>query len=228
MTYTQALETTYANSWRGGEAALRAGTYRPDPLPTDGENRWGLSVVLSVVGEPVEPLVALAEEIRESIVSSHLVYGRESLHSTVRSLTGYSEKYGDADVAQRLDELEQATRGIGPFEVRLDGLSGSAGGVFACGYPDAALTEIRARLLDIEEHRGGAPGGDRARSRDSAHVSLVVFREPAVPENALADLIAANRQRSLGVLRVERIQLASWQVSADAVVIRTHAVVDLR
>ncbi|WP_155830258.1 2'-5' RNA ligase family protein [Glycomyces tenuis] len=213
------LRKLYDEVWAGGAAAFRGGTYRADPVPAHGAGRWGLSFVVRVEGALAEAFAAECDRIARVRRSPHLVYRRDELHMTVRSLEGYQETVPEEQVLHYRSQLERAVEGVGPFAVRFRGLCGSPAGVFVRGYPDGALFELRHRLTEAQRPQGnlGVPGGDGERVRDNAHVSLLVAKSPVVAEPELVEYVDARSEVEFGTLRCAAVALVRYRPDAVSV-----------
>lgn len=203
----------YKRLWSEGERAMRTSACRPDSPPSEGDPRWGLSVVIPIDGEPRDRLLSELPGIRAACRTRHVHYAGDNLHCTVRSLEGYQETVPAEQVDYYAQQVAGAVADLPPLRLTLRGLSGSPGGVFACGYATSALPTLRNRLHQAARHRGAlaVPGADADRVRDTAHVSMLVFQHPVVPEPALADYLAARRDLEYGGLDVTALALVRYR-----------------
>ncbi|MFJ8046265.1 2'-5' RNA ligase family protein [Kitasatospora sp. NPDC096147] len=209
------LHAKYRDLSSAADRALRSAAHHPDPVPTDGDPRWGLSLVLRIEGEVRDALCAELAALAAARRAPHLVYAPEHLHSTVRSLEGFRDEVPPGLVDRYAALVREAVAGLPEIEIDFRGLGASEGGVFACGYAGPGLTELRERLRRARP-ASDRPGGDGDRVRDTAHVSLMVFRPPLVPEPGLADHVAARRDTAYGTVRVRSLSLVRYRPTADS------------
>lgn len=205
----------YRGTLAAAERALAAGTYHPDTPPVDGAPRWGISVVIRVDGPVRDRLARVLADLRALRRSPHLVYRPADLHCTVRSLEGHQRVIPPGRARRHADRIVEAAAGLPPLRLRVRGLGGSPGGLFACGYPTPALRTLRVRLgelaaVDRATGAAGVPGGDADRIRDTAHVSLLVFAGPVVAEPELLGHLAAHQQTEFGVLDVGHLSVVRY------------------
>ncbi|GAA2167229.1 MULTISPECIES: hypothetical protein [Glycomyces] len=207
-----ALRSHYEREWTDGRAAFAAGTVRTDPVPRDGDARWGLSLVVPTEGSFAERIAAEADAIAARCQGTHLNYVRRDLHMTVRSLEGHQDTVPQRQIDHYLGQLKDATEGLGPISARFEGLGGSIGGLYVRGYPNADLLELRRRLRDARIPFGnlGPAGGDGDRYRDNAHISLLVPRE-AVPEPEVAAYVDSRTTIDFGTITTNEISLVAWR-----------------
>lgn len=216
---TAELCARYRAIGMSGQRALRDGTYVADPIPTPGDARWGLSFVLRIEGDVRSALRPELDALSALRRSPHLVYRPDHLHTTIRSLEGFHDHVAADQVEHFADQLRRAVRGLGQVRVAYSGLAGSPGGIFACGYPSQALGHLRERLHEAQLLSGpmAAPGSDAASIRDTAHVSLMVYRTPVVLEPALAEHLAAREHTPFGAMVVRALSLVRYRPTRDSV-----------
>jgi len=169
--------------WASGEGSLRLAEHEPNPIPLHGDRRWGLSLVLLIEGSVRDELRSELDALASLRRTPHLVYAPEHLHSTIRSLKGFQDEVPASQVEHYADQLGRVAEGLPPMKVEYTGLSGSAGGIFACGYPSESLITLRRRLHEDQLPVGplGVESADANFIRDTAHVSLMVYRPPLTP-----------------------------------------------
>lgn len=199
--------------WLWAEAAprLRAGTYEVDHPPVDGEPRWGLSLVALPTGSLLEALSGAARDVRRLQVGDQHVHDPAAIHLTITSLEPYRSRVPTADVEPYGEALNRVQHLL-DFSVEVVGLGGSAAGVFAQGFGDAKLQTLRAAMHQTvaEVHGGQTP--ETVFIRDTAHVSLSVFRDAAhPPQPALVDYIDNRRTTALGILKAPTLALVRYQ-----------------
>lgn len=227
----QTLHEKYRRLRTSGDRLLRGGGYHADAIPSHGDPGWGLSVVIRIEGAVRTALGPELDRIAQLRRGGHLVYAPDHLHSTVRSLEGFQTEVSTGQVDHYVRPMRRAVAGLGPLAVEYRGLTGSERGILACGYPSDSLRMVRERLRqDYREDRSassGVTGGDQDGIRDTAHTSLVVFREPAVEEPDLADYVQRRAEADLGRLEVRRLSLVRYRPTVDSVHLTELARVDL-
>ncbi|MGH7488048.1 MAG: 2'-5' RNA ligase family protein [bacterium] len=213
------LRAKYSDMWRTCGQNLRTGNYDPDSIPSHGDRRWGLSLVLRIGGSVRETLqteLAMLAKLRRS---PHLVYEPEHLHSTVRSLEGYQDHVPASQIDHYVDQLRRVSRGLPQIEIGYAGISGSAAGIFACGYPSQSLNTLRQRLHEDQLPFGalGMHGPEASFVRNNAHISLMVFRAPANAETEIADYVADRSDAVYGKVRVTSLSLVRYRPTLNSV-----------
>jgi hypothetical protein len=220
------LAEKYGRLWAVASDRIVAGTYAPDPIPVHGDPRWGLSLVALVDGAAGENIASDLVNLAASLGSQHFVYTRGNLHLTIRSLEGFQNEVPEEQVEFYYEQTRLAVDDCGQLDVRLCGMGGSAGGIFVKGYPSAGVQNLRVQLDELAQSIGpqACRSNDYRAVRDTAHVSLAVFRAPATPEPRLVDFVAARSRKDYGVLSPLRLALVSYDFSTGSMrmsVIRT-------
>jgi hypothetical protein len=212
-----ALRTHYEHEWAEGSPAFRDGTFRPDPVPRDGDPRFGLSLIVRAEGSFAERIAAESAAITAHCRGAHLNYVPRDLHMTVRSVEGFQDTVPQRQIDHYLDQCKRAVEGLGPIEATFRGLGGSRGGLYVRGFPNAALLELRRRLRDARIPFGnlGPAGGDGDRYRANAHISLLVPRE-AVPEPEVAAYVDSRTDVDFGSISRTEVSLVVWRPDARA------------
>lgn len=207
------LESKYAGMRGTFGSALRTGTHRASMPPCAGEPPWGASLLISLGTPMSQSLAQLAERCRRLARGRVLAYGSDDVHITVRSLEGFR---GTPLNQARRDELcayvEASLVGASPFTLGMNGLAGGGDTVFACGYPSPELAQLRNTLHRHRDLIGGTGpvSPDASRVRDTAHASLMVFRDQAIAEPEVAALLDDLREADLGDECVKELVLAEF------------------
>lgn len=213
------LRTKYRKMWASGERSLRLAEHEPSSIPSHGDRGWGLSLVLLIEGSVRDELRSELDALALLRRAPHLVYAPEHLHSTIRSLEGFQDEVPASQVEHYADQLRRVAAGLPPMEVEYTGMSGSAGGIFACGYPSESLVTLRRRLHEDQFPVGplGVESPDANFIRDTAHVSLMVYRPPLQPENAIADYVSGRADTYFGTVSVTGLSLVRYRPTPASV-----------
>ena len=228
-TTASTLKLKYNELWRQGYEALCNGTFHTETPPEEGNPRWGLSAVLRVDGLVGDHIAAELHGLDAASAGPHLMHRPQDLHCTIRSLEGFQSTIPKRQVKHYCRSLAQSVRGLPPIQVELQGLGGGPNGIFAHGYPSDSLQILRERMHTDQLTTGplGAASVDTLRTRDTCHVSLMVFRPPATVETALADYVAARTRRSYGLLDVKALSLVRYFFGANTVTMQELACVPM-
>jgi hypothetical protein len=215
----------YDDLWSRTVVALRSASYHPQPVPAHGDPRWGLSVVVPIDGVVAQRLGCELRHLARLRNGGHIVYRPDSLHCTVRSLEGYQNHVAPAQVEEYVAQVRSAALSLAPLTLRLKGIGGSPAGLFARGYASPSLHELRLRLHRAAAVRGplAVPSIDVQRVRNTAHVSLMVFRPPCRPEPALVGHVSDRTEVDYGELKVRELSLVAFEWTNGIIAVREFA-----
>lgn len=204
-----ASQDQYDALWAEGRARMVLGDLRPDRTPTDGDPRWGLSLVLLPAEETARRLAGVTSELDAAYRGGHHLYGVADLHMTITSLEPYRDRIAPETVQHYVDAIDRS-RDLLDVRCRLLGLGGSAAGVFVQGFDDDSLLPIRVRMRQAAADLHGGTAPPMAFVRDTAHISLSVHRQ-AGPENAAVAVVERSRRRDFGDLQGSRVALVRYR-----------------
>lgn len=209
---------------KGGNHHNFARKVRIDPIPQNGDKRWGLSLVATPnddVRHAVSPLLA---DLTAQLSPNHYVYTPEKLHTTVFSVTGFIQPLPQDTVSHYLNMVHQHCHQAAPFTIRLTSLALAPSGVLLGGIPlSDSIFALRRSIRDqiVEDGAQQIPSPDMTRLRDTAHMSLAVYTSPKVPKDLLA---VADKHRSWSVVdwQVSKLSLVDYSFNDGHVGMHTH------
>lgn len=210
----EGLRSEYEGLWTGSRQLLAAGRVTPDTAPVESSGRWGVSAVLRPTGDVAATLAGVSETLAGFTGRRQTLYGPSNLHTTVRSIETYRAGVTDEDAAVRIyaEILDRIAGRRGPIRIAYRGLTASASGVLAQGWPVGdELYRLRRTLLEKLSDRGLSGGPEAERTRRTAHASLVTFAaSPRYPE-ALVEFIEANRRTPYGVASFNSVEIVRYE-----------------
>ena len=194
-----------------GRAALVEGRSRLDLPPVDGSRRWGVSVVVRPQPDLADRLDAVTGELMALAGPAQWATGaRDTAHLTLYSLEPHRPGLTTADPALReyAAAMRRAAVATAPGTFAVTGLALTPGGVIAACEPfDGGAGALRPALTE-------ALGGDvfEATYRgDHWWLSLVHLAAPVQRPEDLVAFVESRRQRDLGVLRAEQLELVRYE-----------------
>ncbi len=89
------------------------------------------------------------------------------------------------------------------------------------GYPNDSLMRVQTVLHECAERVGPQSfvSNNYRMMRDTAHISLAVFQEPAVPEPRLAQVITERIDKDYGALRPTSLALVGYTIADGAITV---------
>ncbi len=104
------------------------------------------------------------------------------------------------------------------FKINFRGVTASPNAVIIQGFPVGdALEKMREELRQAFAKNGLGGQLDRRYKINSAHMTVMRFRQPEADWKKVAAFLAENRETDFGTMEVSRIQLiwGDWYASAD-------------
>jgi 2'-5' RNA ligase len=180
---------------------------------------------LTLIARPGPALAASFEAAQDALLAADPHQYRQplpDLHMTVLSLFTVTDDYAP-HLARRADyaaAVRAALDDLPAFAIDFEGITISRGAVLAKGFPrDGTLERLRARLRDALRARGLDGMLDQRYRLVTAHSTLLRFVAPPPEPARLAVALAALRDKPLGTMRVDSLQLVvnDWYMSSAAV-----------
>ncbi len=221
-----ALAALYDRLAAGGAAVLGTGVVEPDPLPSEGGDRWGISAVFAP--DRWSPaLTRAADELRRVLGPSHAVYRPGTLHVTLRQFESHRVHVdaGDRRVRSYRDVLARFAAATAPVAIAFRGLVATSTGLVVKGWPTADLAPLRLDLQARLEAAGvptAGPERDRATLRASAHATLAIFGGPVERPHALAAFVADHADTDFGTCAFDALRLAGYRRTSASVELIDH------
>lgn len=219
-TYQNFVSRRYVDMRETFGKALLDGSHNAGSTPRDGDAPWGASLIIRLSHPMAKRLAEVADTCCHAARGPVLRYRADELHITVRSLEGY-RAHSLTEV--RREELccyvTDSITGVSPFQIQLRGLSGGGDTLFACGYAEPGLTQIR-NALHFRRHQIGSTGPtslDAARIRDTAHASLVLFRQQPEAEPDIATILDDYADVDFGTELVRELTLVEYTPNTSSV-----------
>jgi 2'-5' RNA ligase len=206
----------YERLWISARQDLARGQISPDPIPVVGGPRWGISAVVRPNLDLSTRLTTVAEELGPLGGHGQLILGPGELHVTIRTLETYRETVGAGDPAVHLyaQLLRAVVSRVGPPPISFRGLTANHSGVFVQGWPtDDTLTRLRTELQDATVDAGLAVGPEEDTPRVTAHMTVMMFREPPIRPAALVQYIEENRYTDYGTLLPTDCDLVRYRLT---------------
>lgn len=183
------------------------------------DRRRGVSLIFRVPAAVQAGITILLEQLEVDFPGQYF-YEPEELHVTVVTLISATELWrremGDVKAFRGI--VRDVLRQHHSFEVEFRGVTAAPNAVLIQGFPkDGTLENIRAGLRHTFAERGFANRLDRRYANSAAHVTAMRFRQPDADWKRLATVLAMNRQRPFGAMRVAALQLlwSDWYASAN-------------
>ncbi len=224
---TAGLAARYRALDRAARPLIEDGGIAGDPLPRVPDLRWGLSLVLRPPRPLADQLALCANRLAQSSRAFHVPYRSNGIHLTVRSLEGYVEEIPQEVIAEYQHRIKHLITGLPAITVEMQGVGASSSGVLAHGYPSPALDDLRQRLAqDAMAHPWLlARSGDEHRIRNTAHATLLLFRQAALPDPGLLEMLSRVEHYRFGSFATNMAELVTYRVFADRIEVENRATI---
>ena len=206
------LETVYDALWSRGRSALDNDQLVPEPLPSTGTTRWGISAVF----RPWSSSIADCATTCSALVGPQgVVYGEHNLHVTLRSFEGWRGNVAEDDEALRLyrEAVTSIVRDWPAIRIRFRGLTASASGILLQGWPVDDVQALRTALHDRLVASGstmGGPEAERVDLRRTVHATLAMYGSTVARPAALSAFIERHRDTDFGEHSFETLSLVGY------------------
>jgi hypothetical protein len=218
------LQGRYESLWRCNRAALLRNEVSVDPVPEEGDHRWGVSVVL----RPKLPRLVWAklDALSRFAGQDHSYYSQANVHVTIRSAERYRANIptGDDAIANYAAAMRVTLAPFQYYELRFKGLVATKTSLILCGYPLFDLAALRKRLHENLAQLGltvDSPEPDGGALRNTCHASLAVFAGPLADPTSFAATIDDMLAFDFGTSVSYDAQLVSYRRTPDDVQVTT-------
>ena len=185
--------------------AAELDTLLDSPLDT----RRGLTVLARPPAAITAAIETLLADFR-SLEPRQYYYPAADVHLTILSLISAHAGFSLAAIepAAYAQAVREALRGLPPFAIRYAGLTAVPGGVLVQGFPlDEGLLHLREALRAHFRQAGLAHSIDQRYRLQTAHSTVIRFRQPLASPAQLVAALARCRQQLIGTFEVRTVEL---------------------
>jgi len=209
------------------ERRLALGAAELDPLidsPLD--TRRGITLLARPPAAVTAAIEALLVDFRR-LEPAQYYYPAGDMHLTILAIISCYAGFTLAGIspAAYREAVQRILLGCRPFRLTFAGLTASPSGIMVQGFPhDDGLTKLRNAAREHFQSSGLPQSIDQRYSLQTAHSTIIRFRQPlANPERLLAAL-AKHAQHFIGTFEVDTIELVcnDWYQRARNTVLLQH------
>jgi 2'-5' RNA ligase len=206
---TRELEALYTAINLEGMEAIRSGQEKIDPHLNNLEQdkRLGLTLLITIKGEITQGFQFLTTAIRK-IESEQYFYPETDLHITILDLISATESFEKNDdiIRESIMVVQNAMKGLSPFDVRFKGIIASNAAILVKGYDDGGgLQRLRKRTRKMASECGMILK-ERYQSI-SAHSTIVRFQKALKNREQLSAVLQQYHDFDMGVMKVNELEL---------------------
>ncbi|WP_443939759.1 2'-5' RNA ligase family protein [Pedobacter sp. MW01-1-1] len=203
------LKEHYDKLYTESIAKIGTGNYEIDPLIDDEtDKRMGITLVIRPDEKTANRIQHFLSEAK-ALEPNQYYYANSDMHITTLSIIAC---YNGFDVANIIVEdyaakIEKVLMNHHSFPIRFKGLTASPSCVLIQGFLTDSLNAIRDDLRTAFKNSALQQSIDTRYAIQTAHSTVIRFREPLKDEKALINLIEKYRDFDFGTFEVETLEL---------------------
>ncbi len=213
------LRSRYDALWSAAICKIRSGQFECDPVlqARVPDQRRGLTLVARPSLAVRRNVRFLLRELRQ-FEPDQYYYSTTELHVTVLSLftATIDHRRFFAQKARYIAAVKRALSGARPLRLHFEGITASPGSVMIQGFfDDNTIDNLRDTLRAELKARGLAEGLDQRYRLETAHMTMLRFREPLRDCANFAASLESARTRAFGTTQVQNLSLVQndWYLS---------------
>lgn len=213
------LRHRYDRMWSASIGNISSGTVEIDPTLArgDADRRRGMTLLFRPPAPVRRKITESLDKLRELEPGQHY-YHPDEFHVTFLSLFTATEHHEAffARTNEYAEAVAATVRRLGPFDFRFAGVTASPSAILVQGFTDAeALNAARDDLRRELQSRDLSRSLDQRYRLETAHLSVVRFREPLRKPKAFAEALQRMRAADFGHADVGALELVrnDWYMS---------------
>lgn len=178
-------------------------------LSAPHDTRRGLTLLARPPAAVTARIAAMLADFR-LVEPGQYYYPATDIHLTILSLIscypGFS--LNDIDLEEYQRALRSLLQAMPPFTIRYTGLTASPGGIMVQGFPlGDGLANLRQTIREFFQHAGLPHSIDRRYRLQTAHSTVVRFKQPLANPAALLDNLSRYQAQDFGAFEVASVEL---------------------
>ncbi|MFT3740028.1 MAG: mutarotase [Breznakibacter sp.] len=204
------LRTHYDALYQNAVQKIESNGYSLDDLiDSPDDQRRGITLL-------IRPKEKVRLRIRQFLNELRLIEPKQyyqpdpDIHVTVLSIISCHPGFElqNICVSDYIDLIGQTIKAASPFKIRFNGVTASPSCIMVQGFPTGnTLNDVRDRLRDCFNQSGLQQSIDSRYSIQTAHMTVVRFREPLVRINEFLKVVERYRNFDFGTLSIDSIEL---------------------
>lgn len=173
------------------------------------DDRYGLTLIIRPEESVRKKIIEFTGEL-SSIDSQQYYYPFSDIHITILSLISCTAglKMKDIELPSYIDLINNQLKDVRSFDLKMEGVTASPSCIMVRGYPaDESLNSLRNRLRSAFEKSNLPQSLDQRYLLQTAHATVVRFREPLAQKNMFLEKLENNRSQDFGTFKVQEIEL---------------------
>ena len=203
------LSAHYDKLYQESVAKIAAGNYEIDQLiDAKDDYRFGITLVIRPDENTKANIQRFLSEVK-AIDPFQYYYHNNDLHLTVMSIIScyVGFELGQINIQDYAKLIEQVLSKHRSFKIQFKGLTASPSCILIQGFLTETLNEIRDDLRIAFKNSQLQQSIDQRYAIQTAHSTIIRFRQALQNEHQLLDLVAKYRNFEFGTFEVKKVEL---------------------
>ncbi len=203
------LSAHYDKLYQESVAKIAAGNYEIDQLiDAKDDYRFGITLIIRPDENTKANIQHFLSEVN-AIDPFQYYYQNNDLHLTVMSIIScyVGFELGQINIQDYAKLIEQVLSKHRSFKIQFKGLTASPSCILIQGFLNETLNEIRDDLRIAFKNSQLQQSIDKRYAIQTAHSTIIRFRQALQNEHQLLDLVAKYRNFEFGTFEVKKVEL---------------------
>ena len=204
------LRTHYDNLYKNSLQVFSSQGVEVDHnIDNPKDDRYGLTLIFRPDENTRKKMIEFTNELSK-IDSLQYYYPSSDIHITILSIISCTAglKLKNIEVSDYINLIAHQLKGIGRFELNMEGITASPSCIMIRGYPKYdTLNSIRNRLRSAFKLSDLEQSLDQRYLLQTAHSTVMRFRQPLKQKNLILETIEKFKIQSFGTFEVRKVDL---------------------
>lgn len=204
------LRTHYDNLYKNSLQVFSSQGVEVDHnIDNPKDDRYGLTLIVRPDENTRKKMMEFINELSK-IDSLQYYYPSSDIHITILSIISCTAglKLKNIEVSDYINLIAHQLKGIGRFELNMEGITASPSCIMVRGYPtDDTLNSIRNRLRSAFKLSDLVQSLDQRYLLQTAHSTVMRFRQPLTRKNLFLEKTESFRDHNFGTFEVQKVEL---------------------
>lgn len=173
------------------------------------DDRYGLTLIVRPNKKVQKKISEFTNQLNQ-IETEQYYYPLSDIHITILSIISCTTglKLKNIEVSDYIDLINNQLRGVGSFELKMEGVTASPSCIMIQGYPaDDTLNSIRDRLRSAFGQSDLQQSLDQRYLLQTAHATVMRFRQPLTQKSLFLERLKNYRNQNFGTFEVQKVEL---------------------
>lgn len=204
------LQEHYNRLYINAVKKIKNDHYTTDPLiNSSSDNRFGITVIIRPSLDIRNKIQGFINELKKENPNQYY-YPNSDIHITVLSIISCHDGFDlkTISIPDYNTIIRKSIEGIKDLEIHFKGITASNSAIMVQGFTnDNSLNELRENLRTNFKNSGLSQSIDARYAIQTAHSTVVRFREKISDKEALLKILEEYRSYDFGKFKIEKIEL---------------------